>query len=90
MSQQDINVVVNPQNIFVTVETLLQGGTAGFITLTGDVTGTGEGTIATTLADTAVTAGEYDLASITVDSKGRVTNSIDGKPLAIALAIALG
>jgi phage-related tail fiber protein len=41
------------------------------ITLTGDVTGSGTTTIATTLSNTGVTAGTY--RSVTVDAKGRVT-----------------
>lgn len=48
------------------------------ITLTGDVTGSGPGSFATTLSNTAVTAGTYVSATITVDSKGRVTNAIGG------------
>lgn len=40
-------------------------------TLTGDVTGTGTGTFATTLANSGVVAGTYN--SVTVDEKGRVT-----------------
>ena len=42
------------------------------ITLTGDVTGSGATSIATTLANSGVTAGTYN-GNITVDGKGRVT-----------------
>ena len=41
------------------------------VTLTGDVTGSGTGSISTTLADSGVTASTYK--SVTVDAKGRVT-----------------
>lgn len=41
------------------------------ITLSGDITGTGSTAIATTLANSGVTAGTY--SSVTVDAKGRVT-----------------
>lgn len=41
------------------------------VTLTGDITGTGTGTISTTLADSGVSAGTYK--SVTVNSKGLVT-----------------
>ena len=40
-------------------------------TLTGDVTGTGTGSFATTLSNTGVTAGTY--TKVTVDAKGRVS-----------------
>jgi len=44
---------------------------AATITLTGDVTGSGTSSIATTLANSGVTAGTYP--KVTVDAKGRVT-----------------
>jgi hypothetical protein len=58
------------------------------ITLTGDVTGSGTGSFAATLANSGVSAGTY--RSVTVDAKGRVTagtNPPGGVSLGLVLAL---
>lgn len=55
------------------------------INLTGDVTGTGTTSFATTLVNTTVTPGSYTRASITVDAKGRITAAASGSLQTITL-----
>ena len=62
--------------------TTLSGSNTGdqTITLTGDITGNGTNSFTTTLANSGVTAGEYNKSTtgvtpFTVDSKGRITGT---------------
>lgn len=79
------------QYVFETGNIVIPEASPNAITeLTGDVTAVGPGSVAATLADTAVTPGDYTSANISVDSKGRITAAANGSggasfPAVIAL-----
>lgn len=76
-----INTVTNTPYYLApgdTVTALAAGGGGGITALTGDVTASGTGSVAATLATVNGGPGSYTYASITVNGKGLVTAASNG------------
>jgi hypothetical protein len=75
-----VSVVDDPTHNSTNITISSGSGSSGSsaVTLTGDVTGSGTGSVVTTLAASGVSAGSYTNPTITFDAKGRATSASNG------------